>query len=166
MKLWPLIVLLSTLVVSQITAAEVGAGQGSDQEQSKSLAMFVDKSILNSDKVLVMVAEIEGCSYCDRVKQEFLIPLSLDPTWASRFQVARLDMNSADDVADFSGQIITQAQLADQLGSTFSPTLMFLHPVTGVRLSEDIIGLTTPEFYGYYLQNNIAQAYEKLTGSL
>jgi thioredoxin-related protein len=118
---------------------------------------------LQPDRVLVLVAEIENCSFCDRVKQNFLLPLTLNSQWSSRFQVARVDLNSPQILVDFSGQKLSQQAFAAQLGVDFSPTLMFLNPLSGERIGEDIVGLVTPNFYSFYLQQQIALAYDLLT---
>jgi thioredoxin-related protein len=126
--------------------------------------VFKHSSQLQQDRVLVLVAEIENCSFCQRVKQNFLQPLTLDPHWDSRFQVARLDLNSYQTVTDFTGKKTSQQAFLETLGANFSPTLMFLDPRTGERIGEDIIGLVTPDFYGFYLQQQIALAYQRLHG--
>jgi thioredoxin-related protein len=118
---------------------------------------------LHPDRVLVLVAEIENCSFCERVKQDFLLPLSLNKQWSSRFQVARIDLDSPQKLVDFVGQTTSQKAFAASLGADFSPTLMFLNPLSGARVGEDIVGLVTPDFYGFYLQQQIARAHEQLS---
>lgn len=125
--------------------------------------MLTDTDSLPPDRVLILVAEIENCSYCLRVKNEFLLPLTKDPKWEPLFSVRRLDLNSPQIVNNFARQSISQKALGITLGADFSPTLMFLNPVTGQRIGEDIIGLVTPDFYGFYLQQQIVLAYGRLT---
>jgi hypothetical protein len=63
----------------------------------------------------------------------------------------------------FSAQKISQQDLAMVLSADFSPTLIFLNPRSGKRIGADIVGLVTPDFYGFYLQQQIKQSYELLT---
>jgi hypothetical protein len=69
-------------------------------------------------------------------------------------------------LTDFSAQRISQQDLAQVLFADFSPTLIFLNPRSGERIGEDIVGLVTPDFYGFYLQQQIVQSHELLTGQL
>lgn len=125
--------------------------------------MLQDSRLLQPDRVLVLVAEVENCSFCKRVKDNFLLPLTMDPEWEPLFQVVRIDLNSQQMLTDFSAQRISQQDLAEALSADFSPTLIFLNPRSGERIGEDIVGLVTPDFYGFYLQQQIAQSYDLLT---
>ena len=125
-----------------------------------------DSRSLQSDRVLVLVAEIEDCSFCEQVKNDFLLPLTLDPKWEPLFQVMRIDLNSPQMLMGFSAQKISQQDLAMVLSADFSPTLIFLNPRSGKRIGADIVGLVTPDFYGFYLQQQIKQSYELLTRQL
>jgi len=127
-------------------------------------SMLKDSSSLSPDRVLILVAEIENCSFCKRVKNNFLLPLTQDKKWEPMFQVRRIDLNSLALVTDFSADTTTQKNLALALSADFSPTVLFLDPRSGERIGQDIIGLVTPDFYGFYLQQQIAQSYEQLTG--
>lgn len=71
----------------------------------------------------------------------------------------RIDINSSETLYNFNGQKTSQKGLAQILRTDFAPTLIFLDPRTGKRIGEDIIGLATPDFYGFYLQQQISQAY-------
>ena len=126
--------------------------------------MLQDSRLLQPDRVLVLLAEIENCSFCERVKDNFLFPLTKDPNWEPLLQVRRIDLNSLQMLTDFSAQKISQKELAQAFSADFSPTLIFLNPRSGERIGEDIVGLVTPDFYGFYLQQQIAQSYELLTG--
>ena len=126
-------------------------------------AMFERPQQLHPDRVLVLVAEIKNCGFCERVKQDFLLPLSRNSEWSSRFQVARIDLDSPHKMVDFAGQATSQKAFSASLGADFSPTLMFLNPLSGARVGEDIVGLVTPGFYGFYLQQQIARAHERLS---
>ena len=141
----------------------VTAGTASANEP---FGMFKDTASLEPDRVLVLLAEVENCSFCKRVKNDFLLPLTLDPKWEPLFQVRRIDLNSQAIVTDFTAQKISQQELSQAFNADFSPTVMFIHPRTGQRIGEDIVGLVTPDFYGFYLQQQITQSYNKITGQL
>ena len=128
--------------------------------------MLKDSRLLQPDRVLVLLAEIEDCSFCEQVKDDFLLPLTMGPKWEPLFQVMRIDLNSPQMLMGFSAQKISQQDLAMVLSADFSPTLIFLNPRSGKRIGADIVGLVTPDFYGFYLQQQIKQSYELLTRQL
>ena len=113
--------------------------------------MFKGTASLEPGRILVMVAEIENCSFCRQVKNDFLLPLTLDSKRAPLFQVRRIGFNSQTILTTFSGQIISQSDLATALAADFSPTVLSLNPTNGRRIGQDLVGLVTPDFYGFYL---------------
>ena len=124
--------------------------------------MLKDTKKLPQHRVLVLMAEVESCSFCTRVKEEYLLPLTRNDEWSKQFYVRRIDINSSQTLYNFSAQKTSQKALAQVLRADFAPTLIFLDPLTGKRIGEDIIGLATPDFYGFYLQRQISQAYALL----
>lgn len=90
--------------------------------QDDTFPMFQDSRLLKPNKVLVLLAEVENCSFCKRVKEDFLFPLTMDPNLEPLFQVRRIDLNSQQLLTDFSAQRISQQDLAQVLFADFSPT--------------------------------------------
>ena len=150
-----------TLAVALYSGYPLGHANAED-----AFPMLQDSRLLQPDRVLVLLAEVENCSFCKRVKDDFLLPLTMDPEWAPLFQVMLIDLNSQQMLTDFSAQRISQQDLAAALSADFSPTLIFLNPRSGKRIGADIVGLVTPDFYGFYLQQQIVQSHELLTGQL
>ena len=125
---------------------------------AESFLMLKNTRDLPQNRVLVLMAEVQDCSFCIRVKEEHLLPLTKNKEWSKQFYVRRIDINSSETIHHFNGQKTSQKTFAQTLNADFAPTLIFLDPRTGKRIGEDIIGLATPDFYGFYLQQ-ISQAY-------
>ena len=132
---------------------------GATNVYAESFLMLKDMRKLPQHRVLVLMAEVESCSFCTRVKEEYLLPLTRNDEWSKQFYVRRIDINSSQTLYNFSARKTSQKALAQVLRADFAPTLIFLDPHTGKRIGEDIIGLATPDFYGFYLQRQISQTY-------
>jgi len=126
---------------------------------AESFLMLKNARDLPQNGVLVLMAEVQDCSFCIRVKEEHSLPLTKNKEWSKQFYVRRIDINSSETLYNFNGQKTSQKGLAQILRTDFAPTLIFLDSRTGKRIGEDIIGLATPDFYGFYLQQQISQAY-------
>jgi thioredoxin-related protein len=124
-----------------------------------SFLMLKDVRDLPKNRVLVLMAEVQDCSFCIRVKDEHLLPLTKNKEWSKQFYVRRIDIDSNQALYNFNALKTSQKTFAQTLNADFAPTLIFLDPRTGKRIGEDIIGLATPDFYGFYLQKQISQAY-------
>jgi thioredoxin-related protein len=121
-----------------------------------------DASQLPTDKPVVMITEISNCPYCERIKREFLGPLSVSTDFGPNITIVSINLESRASMLDFSGNKTTQDDWAMNMKVDFSPTVLVLHPVTGERLAEDIVGLATPDFYGFYLERNILRGLQAL----
>jgi len=123
---------------------------------------FEDATKLPQDKVLVLITEISNCPYCSQIKEQFLGPLSLAPKFGPYITIASINLESSEKLIGFDGKAITQDQWAQKMGVDFSPTVLVLDPKTGKRLADDLVGLVTPDFYGFYLEQNINRAKQSL----
>lgn len=105
-------------------------------------------------EVLLLMVSQEDCGYCVRVKQDYLLPLIAAE---GHPPVRVLHLHQQHKVIDFDGQTRDADEIASRLGSRFTPTLLFVDS-KGKVLHDPIIGLSTPEFYGFYLDEAIRQA--------
>ena len=112
----------------------------------------------NPNEVIVLMVSQEHCGYCVRVKEDYLKPL-LQTENAPPVRVLHLD--KTDTLVDFDGQQRSGSLIASRLGGRFTPTLLFVDG-QGQALHDPIVGLTTPEYYGYYLDEAIAKSRKKL----
>lgn len=123
---------------------------------------FEDASKLQQDKVLVLITEISNCPFCAKIKELFLGPLSLAPEFGPYISIASINLESSEKLVGFDGKVVTQDKWAQQMGVDFSPTVLVLNPKTGKRLADDLVGLATPDFYGFYLEQNINKGKQSL----
>jgi len=114
-----------------------------------------DATLLPKDKAVVLITEISNCPFCSKIKQEFLGPISKAPEFGPYISVVSLNLESQAMLTDFNGEVLSQDQWASKMGVDFSPTILIIDPNSGRRLADDLVGFTTPDFYGFYLEQNI-----------
>ena len=64
-------------------------------------------------------------------------------------------------ITDFNGQQIEAKAFSDRYGVRLTPTLLFLD-AKGHELTQRIVGVSTIEYFSFYLETAIDQAREKL----
>ena len=101
---------------------------------SSSLVADADAAA-RSGRALVVLVSLEGCPYCLAVRRAYLAPLRE------------------------SGQPVVQVELKDarSLGIRMAPTVLFLGR-GGRELAPRLVGYSSPDFYGSYLDERVAAA--------
>ena len=121
-----------------------------------------DATQLPTGKPVVMITTISNCPFCVRIKNEFLGPISKSEEFGQHVTIVTIDLESRASMIDFEGRKTTYDAWADSMKVDFSPTVLVLSPTTGERLAEDLVGLNTPDFYGFYLEQNILRGMQAL----
>ena len=123
---------------------------------------FRQEAKLSQEKrvpILVMFSA-ENCVYCMHLEEDFLKPMQNGGFYDNKVIIRRLKMGS-DDVIDFDGSRITIDALAQRYSVSVTPTLVFLDS-RGHQLTQKMVGLTTPELYGGYLDQAIDTSLDRL----
>ncbi len=102
-----------------------------------------------------------ACPYCERVKQEFLLPMQRNPEYEDKVIMRQIEYQSRSRLVDFSGKATTAAKFSRQQKVRLTPTIK-LFDAEGRELTEPLIGLTTPDYYGAYLDRAIDEALAKV----
>jgi thioredoxin-related protein len=101
------------------------------------------------------------CSYCERVKREFLLPMQRNPAYADKVIMRQIEYRGQGRLVDFSGKVTTAAQFSRQQKVHLTPTIK-LFDAEGRSLTEPLVGLTTPDYYGAFLDRAIDEALAKV----
>ncbi len=104
---------------------------------------------------------MQDCPYCDFIREDYLEPMLGDAAYLNKIIIREIHSDRLTSVIDFNGQAIEGIDLAQRYGASLAPTLIFIDG-HGRQLVERMVGVTTPDFYGGYLDQAINQAYEKL----
>jgi thioredoxin-related protein len=110
--------------------------------------------------ILVMFS-IRECPYCDVVREEFLKPMLRSGDYVDRVIMLELYSDSHAQLRDFNGELISADELIHRYQAGFAPTLVFLDS-QGKELAERLIGITTRDFYGGYLDDAIDESLQRV----
>ena len=110
------------------------------------------------NEVIVLMVSADGCSFCITVKNDFLGPLQKSD---GAPPIRILDLSSSTPVIDFNGESRSSTEVANALKGKFTPTILFVDG-KGNHLSKKIVGVNTPEFYGYYIDEAIKESRKAL----
>ncbi len=110
---------------------------------------------------IVLFFHSTTCPFCRELEELHLKPLQADNEKAPRFLLRTVEVSQTRPLVTFDGSKTDFRTYARQQGVTLVPHLRFLGP-DGEALTPDLVGLTTRDFYGAYLEDSISNAREKL----
>ena len=113
--------------------------------------------------ILLMVSQ-DHCPYCELLKEEILNPMVISGDYINKAVMSVLTIDASKAIIDFNGKKIEPRDVALRYNATITPTLLFLD-YQGNEIQERMTGVNTVEMYGYYLDESIDEAQEKLKQS-
>ena len=103
-----------------------------------------------------------SCSYCHLLETEVLNPTLLNQDYESRVLMRKLMIDNTARLTDFDGTAqVSAEQLASRYKVYVTPTLLFVDS-RGREIAERLVGVTTLEFYGGYLDMALDASREAL----
>ena len=109
-------------------------------------------------KPLLLEFSANSCSYCRLLEEEVLNPTLLNRSYDQRVLMRKLVIDEQTPVTDFDGSAkVSPGQLASRYKVYVTPTLVFVDS-HGTELTERMVGVTTLEFYGGYLDAALDKA--------
>jgi thioredoxin-related protein len=108
-------------------------------------------------RVLLVLFSESGCQWCERVRREYLLPMQRNAEVQKKALFFQVDVDSSTSLRDFAGRSTTQSAIARQYGIRIMPTVLMLGP-KGETLAEPLIGFSSSDFYGAYLDERIEKA--------
>ena len=124
----------------------------------------VEAKLAGERKVpILLVFTSPHCPYCERFRNEYLLPMATDPVWKDRVVIRQIEAGSDWTLVGFDGKKTTHGAFAAGQRIKMVPTVIVVGG-DGKPLAEPIVGLLTPDFYYGYLQNAIEEGLGKLNG--
>ena len=108
-----------------------------------------------------MLFSRRNCAFCDQVLREFLVPMQHNEEYDTKVIMRQIDVGSSAKLRLFSGKNTTQKLFAKENNIFLTPTIK-LFDAEGNELAEPLIGLTTPDYYGGFLDQRIDEALAKV----
>ena len=115
--------------------------------------------------VVLLVFVGPKCSYCETALNEFLIPMSGNADYLAKVVMRRIDSSSFRELKDFQGRKLSHRKFAGDNGARLTPTVMVFDS-GGRPLAKPVVGLTTLDYYGHYLDLAIDEGVDKVRASL
>lgn len=110
--------------------------------------------------ILVMFGR-RNCAFCDQLLKEFLVPMSHNAEYDAKVIMRQVDAGSSAKLRLLSGKKTTHARFARTHKIELTPTIK-LFDAQGNELTEPLIGLSTPDYYGGFLDQRIDEALAKV----
>ncbi|BBB29206.1 thioredoxin family protein [Neptunomonas japonica] len=118
---------------------------------------FEDAKQQGDNRVSIVMVSQRDCSYCELIHNDFLDPMYQGGRYKDKALFRELKIDSSGVITDFNGEEITIKRFAKRYHASLTPTLLFLDR-KGQALVPNMVGVNTPEFYGYYLDQSIDKA--------
>ena len=125
---------------------------------TESLAASLDQALRVKQPLVVMVS-LHGCAFCKVVRENYLQPLR-----ASGLQVVQVDMRDSRALVDFDGTSLTHDTWVRKQGIKLAPTVLFFG-AQGREVATRLKGAYLPDFYGAYLDEQLAVARRVVAGA-
>lgn len=142
------------------TAADAAGRNGLERPASHEAVL---REAARDRTVVVALFSLPGCPFCEAIRRDQLRHLAREQA-AQRVRVVEYDLT---DRRPFGGPAArspapdSPAALAASLDVRLAPTVAFIGP-DGREIAERLVGYSSPDFYGAYLEQRIAQAHERL----
>lgn len=130
--------------------------------QLKDLAADGELAARTRRPILVMFGA-SHCGYCSIVEEEFLKPMLISGEYDDKVIIRMIDIDGFDSVRDFQGREIDAADFASRENVYVTPTLKF-YDSEGREMAPRMVGVTTVDFYGGYLDDSIDQSLARIRG--
>lgn len=102
-----------------------------------------------------------NCEYCTLLEEEVLQPTLLNREYDRRVLMRKLVVDGSDLLRGFDGKPVLASKLASDYKVFVTPTLLFVDS-RGEELAQRMVGVTTLEFYGGYLDQALDASRETL----
>lgn len=99
----------------------------------------------------------EYCEYCSLLEEHILKPIRRNRDYDKRVVMRKLLLGDSRSIQDFSGKPTNADKLGSEYDIRVTPTLIFVDQ-RGIEIAERMVGVTTLDFYGGYLDQALDEA--------
>jgi len=124
-----------------------------------------DQQQAGKERFLLVLVSQPGCSYCELIQEEIIKPMQISGQYDHKLLLRNLIIHDDRSMSDLTGEQLDTSDFARRYNTALTSTLLFLDPQTGAELVKKLVGISTVEMYGYYVDKAVAQASNKLLTS-
>lgn len=106
-------------------------------------------------RVLILLFSQPECGYCDLVRNDFLLPLQRQHR--PELVIREIKIPGFEEVRNRENHLLAPDAFARSYAISFYPSVLML-ALDGTPLAEPLVGISSADFYGYYLDQTIEQA--------
>ena len=106
---------------------------------------------------VVVLIDQEDCPYCRTVEGEIIAGILASRELEGRVIFGKISIDDGETIIDQEGNTVSTRDFLSGLNTHFTPTILFLDGEKN-ELVEKMIGLSTPDYYGFYLEQSIKEA--------
>ena len=110
---------------------------------------------------LVLFYSARSCPYCEEVATLYLQPMHASSDYGGKIILREVQLEGGQVLRDFDGKPVSHADFAERRGIRLTPQIRFLD-AAGREVSPGIVGYTTPDFFGGYLEQAVDAAVAKM----
>ena len=110
---------------------------------------------------LLLEFSAEYCEYCDLLEENILKPIRRNRDYDKRVVMRKVMLGNTTSINGFNGKPTSTDKLANRYNIMVTPTLIFVD-TQGKEIAERMVGVTTLDFYGGYLDDALDLAKLKL----
>ena len=138
------------------------ANNQSNLQASPSVEVVEDLRVLKQQvdllgQPVVLLMATEDCSYCNAIKDNYLLPMSLSDEFKSKVLIRQLYVDDYSYLRNMQGDIVGADQIGLQYRVDMVPTILFID-ANGKELADRIVGVTNIDYFGSLLDARIEQA--------
>jgi len=111
-------------------------------------------------KIILLEVSASYCTYCLTLEEEIIQPMLISGDYEDIVLFRYLSIDSYQTLIDAQGQATTPGALSSKWGADLTPTLLFLGG-SGEELAERMVGVYSLDYYGYFVDQAIAEALKK-----
>ena len=122
----------------------------------------ISKAAKLANVPVVIMVDQSDCPYCRRVESDFFAGIFASREFEDTVIFGKISIDAGEMIKGLEGERISTREFLKSYDADFTPTILFLDSDRN-QLVEEMIGLTTPDFYGYYLEKAIKEAIRKVS---
>ena len=149
-----------SLLCFLLTPLSIAAMESDGVEMAVDLTKVGEQAKRHKVPIMIFFAAVD-CGYCERLEADYLHAMANSAKYKKRVIIRKVVIDGYDNLRDFTGKVISSADIANDYNIDLTPTLVMVNHA-GTSIGRNIVGYTKSGFFGASLDNAIDSAAKKL----